>query len=95
MEVKNLIYCQFLKGIYLGVLKNLYYQLNFPAAYLYSNFGCVSCFARKNLEFCGISTVVFLLNNSGGVFLLSASRSANFFPAVQTIFKFGNLSKTN
>ena len=37
---------------------------------------------KTNLIFCGISTVVFLDNNSGGVFLLSVSGKASFFPAV-------------
>ena len=41
--------------------------------------------------FCGISTVVFLVNSSGGVFLLRVSGSARFFPAVHTMCKFGNL----
>ena len=41
--------------------------------------------------FCGISTVVFLVNSSGGVFLLRASGSARFFPAVHTMCKFGIL----
>ena len=62
-------------------------------AYLHCNFGEVSSFARKNLIFCGISTVVFLVNNSGGVFLLRVSGSARFFPAVQTMCKFGNFIK--
>ena len=48
---------------------------------------------RKNFVFCGISTVVFRVNNSGGVFLLRVSGSARFFPAVQTICKFGNFIK--
>ena len=42
---------------------------------------------------CGISTVVFRVNTSGGVFLLRVSGSARFFPAAQTICKFGNLIK--
>ena len=40
--------------------------------------------------FCGISTVVFRVSSSDGVFLLNVSGSARFFPAVQTICKFGN-----
>ena len=32
----------------------------------------------------------FLVNNSGGVFLLSVSGKARFFPAVKTIWRFGN-----
>ena len=36
---------------------------------------------EKNLIFCGISTVVFLVNNSGGGFLLKMSGSARFFLA--------------
>ena len=49
-------------------------------AYLHSSLGDVSSFARKNLIFCGISTVitVFLVINSSGVFLLSVSGSARF-----------------
>ena len=48
-------------------------------AYLHSNYGDVSSFARKNRIFCGIPTVVFLVNNSGGVFLLNVSGNARFF----------------
>ena len=59
-------------------------------AYLHCNFSEVSSFARKHLIFCGISTVVFLVNNSGGLFLLKVSGNARFFPAVQNICKFGN-----
>ena len=40
-------------------------------AYLHFNLGEVSTCARKNLLFCGISIVVFLVNNSGDVFLQS------------------------
>ena len=54
-------------------------------AYLHCNLGEVSSFARKNLKLCGLSTVVFLVNNSGGVILLRVSGSARFFPAVQTM----------
>ena len=43
--------------------------------------------------FCGISTVVFRVNTSGGVFLLRVSGSARFFPAAQAICKFVNLIK--
>ena len=50
---------------------------------------------QKKLIFCGISTVVFLVNNSGGVFLLSVSGNARFFPAFQTISRFGNFIKVN
>ena len=64
-------------------------------AYLHSNCGEVSYFARKNLILCGISTVVFLVNNSGGVFLLRISGKARFFPAVQIICRFGNFVKFN
>ena len=49
----------------------------------------------KSFIFCGIPTVVFLVNISGGVFLLRLSGSARFFPAVQTIFKFGSFIKTS
>ena len=62
-------------------------------AYLHLNLGEVSSCTRKNLIFCGISTVVFLVNHSGGVFLLRVLGSARFFPAVQTICKFGNFFK--
>ena len=48
---------------------------------------------EKNLIFCGTSTVVFLVNISGGVFLLRVLSSAKFLPAVQTIYKFGNFIK--
>ena len=37
--------------------------------------------------FLGISTVVFRVSNSGGVFRLKVSGNARFFPAVQTICK--------
>ena len=40
---------------------------------------------EKVLYFCCISTVVFRVSNSGGVFLLGVSGSARFFSAVQTI----------
>ena len=53
--------------------------LSVITAYLHCNLGDVSSFARKNFIFCGISTVVFLVNNSGGVFLLRVSGSARFF----------------
>ena len=59
-------------------------------AYLHCNLGDVSSFARKNFIF---STVVFRVNNSGGVFLLGVSSSARFFPAVQTICNFGKFIK--
>ena len=48
-------------------------------AYSHSNQGDVSSFARKNLIFCGISTVVFRVSNSSGVFLLNVSGNARFF----------------
>ena len=67
--------------------------LSVITAYLYCNLGDVSSFARKNFIFCGIPTAVFLVNNSGGVFLLRVSGSARFFPAVQTMCKFGNFIK--
>ena len=59
-------------------------------AYLNSNRGNFLSFARKSLIFCAISTVVFLVNSSSGVFRLSVSGNARFFPAVQIICKFGN-----
>ena len=49
----------------------------------------------RNLKFCGVSTVVFRVSSSGGVFLLNVSGSARFFPAVQTMCKFGNFIKIN
>ena len=57
-------------------------------AYLYSNRGDVSFFARQNLIFFGISTVVFRVSSSDGVILLTVSGNARFFPAVQTIWDF-------
>ena len=42
---------------------------------------------------CGISTVVFLVNGSSGVFLLTVSGSTRFFPAVHKMGKLGNLIK--
>ena len=48
-------------------------------AYLHFNRGEVSSFARKNLLFCDISTVVLLVNYPSGVFLLRVSGSARFF----------------
>ena len=45
--------------------------------------------------FYGFSTVVFRVSKSGGVFLLSVTGKARFFPAVQTVSKFGNFIKTN
>ena len=47
----------------------------------------------KVLYFGGISTVVFRVINSSGVFLLRVSGIARFFPAVQTICMFGNFTK--
>ena len=37
----------------------------------------------------------FLVNNSGGVFLLRILVSARFFPAVQTICKLGSFNKVS
>ena len=45
--------------------------------------------------FCGISTVVFRVSSSGGVFLLRVSGNARFLPAVQNICKFGNFIRIN
>ena len=42
---------------------------------------------------CGISTFVFLVINSGGVFWPSGYGNASFFPAVQTRCKFGKFIK--
>ena len=64
-------------------------------AYLHCNLGEVSSCARKNLIIRGTSTVVFLVNNSSGVFLLIVAGSARFFPAVQTICKLGNFIKAS
>ena len=47
------------------------------------------------LYFLGISTVVLRVSNSGGVFRLKVSGNARFFPAVQTICKFGNFIRIN
>ena len=49
----------------------------------------------KIFYFFGISTVVFRVSNSGGVFRLKVSGSARFFPAVQTICRFGNFIRIN
>ena len=49
--------------------------------YLHSYRGDVLSFARKNYIFCGISTVAFPVINSGGVFRLSVSGVARFYPA--------------
>ena len=56
-------------------------------AYLHCNLGDISSFVRKNLILCGISTVVFLVKNSGGVFLLRISGNARFFPGAQAMCK--------
>ena len=45
--------------------------------------------------FCGTSTVVFLVSSSGGEFLLRASGSTMFSPAVHTMCKFGNFIKNS
>ena len=62
-------------------------------ANLHSYLVDVSSFVRKKFMFCGISTVIFLVFNSYGVFRLSVSGNATFFPAVQTVCKFGNFAK--
>ena len=59
---------------------------------MFSDFDDVLSFAWKNLIFCGISTVVFLVKK-GGVFLLSVSGIARFFPAVQLYVGLGILYK--
>ena len=59
-------------------------------AYLHSNRGHVSSFARKNFIFCGFSMVVFRVISSAGLFRLRVSGKARFLPAVQTICRFGN-----
>ena len=51
-------------------------------AYLYSSHGNVSFFARKNFSFCGISTVVFCVTSTGGVFRLSVFGGERLLPAV-------------
>ena len=45
--------------------------------------------------FCVISTVVFLVISSAGVFLLRVSGSATFLPAVHNMCKFGNFTRIN
>ena len=50
-------------------------------AYLHSSLGDISFFDY---------IVVFLVNNSGGVFRLSLYGIARLFPAVQSIFRFEN-----
>ena len=40
---------------------------------------------KKSLKFCGNLTVVSLVNHSCGVFLVSGSGRAGFFPADQAI----------
>ena len=59
-------------------------------AYLYFSLGDVSSLQEKTYY-----SLVFLVNNSSDVFLLSVSGSASFFPAVQTICRFGNFIKFN
>ena len=61
--------------------------------YLHSNRGEASSFARYNFIFYDISTVVFRVSNSGGVFLLRVSDSARFFPAIHTTCKFEKFLK--
>ena len=68
----------------------VHYQGRFYCIYIYSNRGDVWSFARENFMFYGITTVVFLLINSGGVFQLSVAGNGRFFPAVQTNSKFWN-----
>ena len=65
------------------------------SAYLHSSLGDVSSFARKNLIFCGISTVVFLFINSSDVFLLSVSGSARFSLLSKLYVELGNVFKVN
>ena len=43
--------------------------------------------------FCGISTVVFRVTSSGGVFLLNVSGSARFFPLSKLYVILGNSKK--
>ena len=62
-------------------------------AYLRSNSGEVSCFARKNLILCGFSSVVFLVKNSGDVTQLRLSCSARFFLLSKLYVSVGILSK--
>ena len=59
------------------------------SANLHCNHGDISSFARKKLMFCVISTVVFLANKSGGVFLPRVSGSARFFSCFQPLCKLG------
>ena len=48
-------------------------------ACFHCNLGDISSFPMKRFVFCGISTVVFLVNNSGGVLLLRVLGSARLF----------------
>ena len=63
------------------------------SAYLHSNRGDVSSFARYNLTFFGISTVVFRVSTSGGVFLLNVSGNARFFLLSKLYVSLGSSSK--
>ena len=62
-------------------------------AYLHSNHGDDSSFARKNFMFCVIATVVFRVINSGGVFRQSVFFKARFLTAVQIMSRFGNSNR--
>ena len=64
-------------------------------AYWHSNCGDVSSFSKEIFIFCGFFTVVFFVINSGVVFRLSVSGNVRFFPAVQTLSKFGSFLKIN
>ena len=79
MKIKSLIYYVLSRSVF--------------TAYLHSNRGDVLSFARQSFNFCGISTVVFVVNISSGVFRLSVSGNARFFPAVQTLCKFWNFNR--
>ena len=73
--------------IYSEMFKGVFYlhQNTVFTAYSHATRGDVSPFARENFMFCGISSVVFPVITSGGVFRLSVSCKSKFLPAVQTI----------
>ena len=50
---------------------------------------------QEKTKYFMVFLLLFLVNNSDGVFLLSMSGNAKFFPAVQTICRFGNFIKIN
>ena len=50
---------------------------------------------RDRIRYFLVFQLVFRVSSSGGVFILNVSGNARFFPAVQTICKFGNFIKIN